>query len=66
MSIWSFNDVRNDIFDFAIFTGGMGCSGSTGPQPGLTESHTTTVKKSWANFVKKGDLTDLGMPMFIK
>ncbi|XP_052058058.1 uncharacterized protein LOC127698583 [Mytilus californianus] len=47
-------------------SGGMGCSGSTGPQPGLTDSHKTTVKKSWANFVKKGDLTDLGMPMFIK
>ncbi|VDI06493.1 Hypothetical predicted protein [Mytilus galloprovincialis] len=58
---------ESDILGKMIeLSGGMGCSGSTGPQPGLTESHTTTVKKSWANFVKKGDLTDLGMPMFIK
>ena len=44
----------------------MGCSGSTGPQPGLTESHKNTIKDSWKSFESKGDLTDLGMPMFIK
>lgn len=54
------------LLHFTIFTGGMGCSSSTGPQPGLTESHKSTIKKSWESFVSKGDLADIGMPMFLK
>lgn len=47
-------------------SGTMGCTNSAGPQPGITDSQKIEIKKSWESFKRKGSITDIGMPMFIK